>query len=365
MIKHTNTQRSAFVTQHYFSVTVILLALFLFLPAASWSAGGVIDLPRTGQTTCYDTSGTEISCAGTGQDGDIQAGVAWPGPRFVENGDGTVTDKLTGLMWIKDETTTMQWQAALDYVETLGTGGHTDWRLPNIIELRSLVDYARSSPSFPLGNPSPFPNAVPSRYWSSTTLVDDTKAAWYVGFNDGGVGYTNKPDGSCVRPVRTVQFEPVTTTTTTTASPVSTTTTTTTPAGPCPAKTALGGQAPELQLLRLLRDRLMQRSAEGIVYVALYYRNALEISSLLEADPKLKEEARSLIMRLLPMIQKLLAQKAAMIDACNVTQAAALLDNLSALGSPSLKADLLILKTEMQSGRLFKELNISIAGRER
>lgn len=49
-------------------------------------------VPKTGQTTCYDANGSVIPCAGTGQDGDIQAGVAWPDPRFTDNGNGTVTD---------------------------------------------------------------------------------------------------------------------------------------------------------------------------------------------------------------------------------------------------------------------------------
>ena len=63
---------------------------------------GTVDLPRTGQTTCYDTDGNVILCEGTGEDGEIQAGLAWPKPRFTDNGDGTVTDNLTGLMWFKD-----------------------------------------------------------------------------------------------------------------------------------------------------------------------------------------------------------------------------------------------------------------------
>ena len=51
---------------------------------------------------CYDPDGKIIDCAGTGQDGELQAGVAWPEPRFIDNRDGTVTDNLTGLMWLKD-----------------------------------------------------------------------------------------------------------------------------------------------------------------------------------------------------------------------------------------------------------------------
>jgi len=62
---------------------------------------GTAQLPQTGQTTCYDSSGTVISCTGTGQDGEIQAGVAWPDPRFTVSGD-CVSDNLTGLMWAKN-----------------------------------------------------------------------------------------------------------------------------------------------------------------------------------------------------------------------------------------------------------------------
>ena len=59
-------------------------------------------VPRTGQSTCYDTRGALIKCPGTGQDGDKLAGVAPPVPRFVDNGNGTVTDKLTGLIWLRN-----------------------------------------------------------------------------------------------------------------------------------------------------------------------------------------------------------------------------------------------------------------------
>ena len=76
-----------------------------------------INLPQTGQTKCYDSSGTEINCAGTGQDGEFQVGVDWPDPRFTVNGD-CVTDNLTGLMWAKNGNLPngfKSWQGALDY----------------------------------------------------------------------------------------------------------------------------------------------------------------------------------------------------------------------------------------------------------
>ena len=102
---------------------------------------GVICLPQTGQTTCWDKNGNVIPCSGTGQDGNIQAGVAWPNPRFTDDGDGTVTDNLTGLMWTQNANPAgkyMTWQQGIDYVKTLNTGGHADWRLPNVNELESL-----------------------------------------------------------------------------------------------------------------------------------------------------------------------------------------------------------------------------------
>ncbi len=64
---------------------------------------------------------------------------------FVDNGDGTVTDTATGLMWQKsDSKKSMKWEEALKYAESLKLSGHDDWRLPNAKELQSIVDYARS-----------------------------------------------------------------------------------------------------------------------------------------------------------------------------------------------------------------------------
>jgi len=121
---------------------------------------GLIDLPRTGQTKCYDSAGTEISCAGTGQDGEIQAGIAWPDPRFTItycDGNGpcanqssdcdqnpstdVVTDNLTGLMWARNGNLPngkMTWYPAIDYANNLNLSGHSDWRFSNVNELDSL-----------------------------------------------------------------------------------------------------------------------------------------------------------------------------------------------------------------------------------
>ena len=59
-------------------------------------------LPQTGQVLCYDSSGSVIPCAGTGQDGALQKGVELPTPRFSDKSDGTIKDNLTGLIWLKN-----------------------------------------------------------------------------------------------------------------------------------------------------------------------------------------------------------------------------------------------------------------------
>src|SRR5204863_123985 len=117
-----------------------------------WSDAGVGGrVPKTGQRRCFDTSGTPIDCAGTGQDGEIRAGAAWPTPRFTDDGDGTVTDNLTNLVWLKNASPfgLRTWHDALEDCNRLESGSHGltdgskcgDWRLPNIKEIESLVDY--------------------------------------------------------------------------------------------------------------------------------------------------------------------------------------------------------------------------------
>ena len=84
-------------------------------------------VPKTGQTQCYNAS-TIIDCAGTGQDGALQKGVAWPNPRFTDNGNGTVTDNLTGLIWLKnaDCLGLRAWDTALYASRQLNAGQGSD-----------------------------------------------------------------------------------------------------------------------------------------------------------------------------------------------------------------------------------------------
>jgi hypothetical protein len=171
------------------TAVAVLTTIFLLSASIVWAQSALV--AKTGQTTCYNAAGTMISCAGTGQDGDLQKGVASPSPRFTDNGDGTVTDKLTGLMWAKDANIfgTKNWTDALSAVNNLSLGGegcgtsYTGWHLPNVKELQSLIDFGNYIPALPSGHP--FSNVQSSFYWSSTTHAGNTAYAWYVSMASG------------------------------------------------------------------------------------------------------------------------------------------------------------------------------------
>jgi hypothetical protein len=186
---------------------VLLVALFvLFLP--DQATADSVYLPRTGQTDCYDQAGTQIEdCAGTGQDGEIQAGFSWPSPRFTPHKDGTITDNLTGLIWLRrGDCFTGFWDGALAFANKLISGqcglsdgsGADDWRLPNINELESLIDVRDREPWSGL-NGLGFTNVVGNYYYSSTTYVDqfgaDTGNAWVLNMADGTVSGQAKGSG--------------------------------------------------------------------------------------------------------------------------------------------------------------------------
>ena len=175
------------------------------------TAGGAprVVVPKTGQTSCYSMAAAPISCAGTGQDGDHQAGVAWPDPRFTKNEDGTVTDNLTGLVWLEDANCNglRNWASALTYVNTLydgsiasgGVGGDCglsdgslpgEWRLPTAAESYSLAFMETQNPAIPntagtgqWTNGDPFLNIVTGNvhWWTSTSLAWSTASAhgWF------------------------------------------------------------------------------------------------------------------------------------------------------------------------------------------
>jgi hypothetical protein len=119
---------------------------------------------------------------------------------FADNGNGTVTDNRTGLLWQQGEPGYMKWQNALNYCNGLTLVSYSDWRLPNIKELESLVDDGRYDPAI---DTTYFPNANASSYWSSTTYAVYPSHAWYVYFANGYVfNYYKGDDYYYVRCVR-------------------------------------------------------------------------------------------------------------------------------------------------------------------
>jgi len=162
------------------------------------AAHPVVQLAATGQSTSY----------AAGDDGALRSGVAWPAGRFLDNGDGTVSDRLTGLVWLKNAAclSPAVWTAALTEAAALTSGqcGLADgskagqWRLPNLNELASLLDASASAPAVT----GPFTNvpsaAAGSVYWTSTPYWQGsgsaTFSAWGIRLSDGR--YINGDDAN-------------------------------------------------------------------------------------------------------------------------------------------------------------------------
>ncbi|MCB1157192.1 MAG: DUF1566 domain-containing protein [Leptospiraceae bacterium] len=134
-----------------------------------------LGLLKTGQTTSH----------AAGDDGAHQKTTA---RSYTDNGDGTVTDNATGLIWQQGEGGAMNWDSAISYCNALSLAGKT-WKLPSIQELSSLVDATKSSLTI---NTGVFPSAVANLYWSSTTFASNTTYAWYVLFSVGDVSSVHR-----------------------------------------------------------------------------------------------------------------------------------------------------------------------------
>jgi hypothetical protein len=187
---------------------------------ASCTPAGLL---QTGQKQCDQGGGTLGACPGypPGQDAAFSKGVA---RQYVDNGDGTITDTKTGLMWeklsydgsIHDFGNAFNWYTAFTTkIAALNAGsgfaGHTDWRLPNVNELHSLADYGRFHPAIdPVFNTS---CGVGCRvttcsctqsmlYWSSTTDQNLPTYAWFGDFVVGFVDFQYKSYSYYVRAVR-------------------------------------------------------------------------------------------------------------------------------------------------------------------
>ena len=154
--------------------------------------GGCTDctapVPKTGQINTY----------GSGDDGDLQKGITWDSnSRFTENNNGTVTDNLTGLIWTKKANCggEQAWADGLSYCNNLADSGCElsvtdgsspgDWRLPNVRELQSLIDFGNFDPALPANHP--FESVQIFFYWVSSSTAQDSDFKWSVSLRDGTV----------------------------------------------------------------------------------------------------------------------------------------------------------------------------------
>lgn len=147
-------------------------------------------LPTTGQTNSWSVN----------DDGASRKGVAWPTPRYVDHGNGTVTDNLTGLMWTKDAGLSGRWNWGYHlgtWISTVNVGGYTDWRIPNAYEMFSVFDLRRDWTNQP-----PFVNILSNQYYWTSTSFDDLNAYRVYPTSKMGPHPSAKTGGSYTWPVR-------------------------------------------------------------------------------------------------------------------------------------------------------------------
>jgi TolB-like protein len=135
--------------------------------------------------------------------------------RFIDHGDGTVTDTKTGLMWTKNASMYrkkgwlftyyfVNWKEAINYCNNLTYAGYSDWRLPSFDELKSLIDKSEKDPALP--KPNPFTNVQSyERYWSSTNFANYTDRALCINMHSGDVYWEYKYNVGYVWPVRSTK----------------------------------------------------------------------------------------------------------------------------------------------------------------
>ncbi|MBX9867950.1 MAG: DUF1566 domain-containing protein [Burkholderiales bacterium] len=184
--------------------TIIKLILLLNLFSLGWAAN-----------IAY------VAKVGPGDTAAVGAGKQWPTTSFVADSSGQcLTDQLTGLMWAKNSSLlgtgswgastspgTAQYKVAQMNSMSSAKGyhlcGYGDWRLPNINELASLINYKDTTSPASWLNTNGFSNVVQAyRFWSSSTDASNTDRAWVVLFNFGPVNANNKTSNNYVWPVR-------------------------------------------------------------------------------------------------------------------------------------------------------------------
>jgi hypothetical protein len=160
-------------------------------PMGAWSE---VKLPDTSQVVSTTTT--------FGEDSDYTTTPSANPQSFTDNGDGTITDNVTGLMWQKADAGEMTWENSVNNASAQTTGGYSDWRLPNPHELMSLFNYETGNPAM---NATYFPPASPSAeyWWSRDVFGTSTTNVWCVN-SGGGVG--PKPKAETVSAGGTLRY---------------------------------------------------------------------------------------------------------------------------------------------------------------
>ncbi len=200
-------------------VSILILLLFgvcyLFLQSSyanednlksvSENDDAVQDIVNPFDSDCYDWRGKSIPCHFKRPYAELLLNKLNPDPRFADNKDGTVTDNLTKLVWLKNMNCfgILDWQRAISAVKSLEEGAcgpdpdlilsdgssAGDWRLPTMVELCTLIDFKRRDPALPNGQM--FSDAPSGYHWSTTTIDYHPEMAWIVYFESGTTCYEN------------------------------------------------------------------------------------------------------------------------------------------------------------------------------
>lgn len=167
---------------------ILVFFLFSTLAFAQTVAKSILLLPDTGQTTSYTTT--------FGEDQDYLINT----PNFTDNGDGTITDQVTGLMWQKIDGGEMTIENASVYCNNLSLANYTDWRLPSPLEAYSILNQQNVNPAI---NTLYFPNTTADYWWTNAFQVGDNSKVWVT--NSGG-GIGNHPKAETISAGGTKKF---------------------------------------------------------------------------------------------------------------------------------------------------------------
>jgi formylglycine-generating enzyme required for sulfatase activity len=140
----------------------------------------LLAMPLTAQTRLPDTGQTGDFTSTFGEDADYTINP----PRFTDNGDGTVTDAVTGLIWQRTDGGEMTFAQAEKYADTLTLAGHGDWRLPVGHELFAILNHGASKPAMDVIY---FPVTTAEYWWTSDKRADDPTRIWVTN-SGGGIG---------------------------------------------------------------------------------------------------------------------------------------------------------------------------------